>query len=189
MRRPHTAPRKLRHFTTTTASSSAAAATAISISIANAESLAFLLGNPRPIIDEPVVLPFAIFDHARLGLLVHALLLLLEDPNRVEVRRDGERASESDVRLLVVRFGDQQAAALLLLAFHVQSADLVDLEAVEGLEDALDFDLRGGRDGFDGDFCDVVEVTRHQQLDWEVREVDHSSSQSASHVFGFLSFV
>lgn len=132
------------------------------------------------------MLPFAILDNARLGLLVHALLLLLEDPNRVEVRGDGERASESDVRLFVVRLGDQQAAALLLLAFHVESADLVDLKAVEGLEDALDFDLRGGRNGFDSDFCDVVEVTWHQQLDWEVREVDHSSSQSASHIFGFL---
>lgn len=129
------------------------------------------------------MLPFAILDNARLGLLVHALLLLLEDPNRVEVRGDGERASESDVRLFVVRLGDQQAAALLLLAFHVESANLLDIEAVEGLEDALDFDLGGGRDGLECDFVDVVEATGHQELDWEVREADHSSSQSASHVF------
>lgn len=88
----------------------------------------------------------AVVDEAGWGLVL-PLLLVADGGDGEEVGGEGEGRFESDVGLLVVRLGDEEAAALLLLAFHVECTDLVDMEAVERLEDAFDLDLGGGGDG------------------------------------------
>lgn len=48
--------------------------------------------------------------------------------------------------------------------------------------------LGSGGDGFEGDFGDVVERRRHEELDGEVCEIHYSSTQSTSHfLFVFVS--
>jgi len=105
-----------------------------------------------------------LLDDAGHSLLVDPLLILLDDSDRVEIRRNGERVLEGDVGLFVIRFGDQQAAPFLLLALHVQRLNLLDLEAVEGFENALDLDLGGRGNGLERNFSNVGEAVRHQKL-------------------------
>jgi len=91
---------------------------------------------------EPVSTGMGLFlDDAGLGLLVEPLLILLDDSDRVEIGRNGERVLESDIGLFVIGFGDQHSAPFLLLTLHVQRLNLLHLEPVEGFEDALDLDL------------------------------------------------
>ncbi|BAT81047.1 hypothetical protein VIGAN_03070100, partial [Vigna angularis var. angularis] len=107
---------------------------------------------------EPVTPGVGVFlDDAGRGLLVDPLLILLDDSDRVEIGRNGERVLESDISLFVIGFGDQQAAPFLLLTLHVQCLNLFDLEPVEGFKNTLDFDLRSGRNGLQCNFLDVGE--------------------------------
>ena len=59
----------------------------------------------------------------------------------VRILRERKWFLEGDVGLLVIGFCDQRSRVTLLLALHVQSSHLFDLEAVEGFEETLDFDL------------------------------------------------
>jgi len=114
---------------------------------------------------EPVTPVVGLFlDDAGLGLFVDPLVILLDDSDRVEIGRNGERVLESDISLFIIGFGDQQPAPFLLLTLHVQRLNLLDLEPVEGFKNALDFDLRSGRNGFQRNFLDVGEGFWHQKL-------------------------
>jgi len=91
---------------------------------------------------EPVTPGMGLFlDDVGLGLIVDPLFILLDDSDRVEIRRNRKRVLESDIGLFVIGFGDQQPIPFLLLTFHVQCLNLLHLEAVKGFEDALDINL------------------------------------------------
>lgn len=114
---------------------------------------------------EPVTPGVGLFlDDAGRGLLVDPPLILLDDSDRVEIGRKGERVLESDISLFVIGFGDQKPAPFPLFTLHVQCMNLLDLEPVEGFKNTLDFDLRSGRNGLQCNFLDVGEGFRHQKF-------------------------
>lgn len=57
--------------------------------------------------------------------------------------RNREGSFKRDVCFFIVRLGDEESAAFLLFSFHVKSAYLFDVEAVERFKDTLDFDFGG----------------------------------------------
>jgi len=57
----------------------------------------------------------------------------LEGGNKRErVLGEGKWVLESDIGLLVIRFCNQRICVTLLLALHVKSSHLLDLETIEG---------------------------------------------------------